>query len=145
MFARGLGEVVILVDTSGSVYTKEVLDAFASELDGILQLCPCKAVVIYHHVRPYKVTEWTAVDGDFVLTPGETGGTSHIPAFEKIDELVDEGVLDGPPSCVVALTDMESSFPEDPGYPVLWASTGGGDECPFGTLVHVDLNELAGV
>jgi len=43
------------------------------------------------------------------------------------------------PACVVALTDLHTSFGQDPGMPVLWAVTGGNTrKPPFGRVLHLN-------
>ncbi len=127
--SEGLGNIVVVVDTSGSI-DQEQLNVFAGELAGILELAPVSVTVLYHHTKVWRHDEWTPRDGPFSLTLGETGGTSHYDVFRVIDE------METAPACVVCLTDMESDFPEEPPYPVLWASTGR-TTAPWGRLIEV--------
>lgn len=127
-----LGEVVVAVDTSGSIGEKE-LALFGSELDSILSAFDCSATVLYHDSAICKVDEWKSADGPFTLDPVGGGGTSHRCVFEWIEQ---EGRS---PACILCLTDMESDFPEaPPAAPVLWAVIGSNeDPPPFGTAVRV--------
>ena len=121
------------MDTSGSI-SDERLQEQLSELQGILEAYDCSLTVIYHHTHPYRVQQWRSTDGPLALEPTESGGTSHIPAFELIER---EG-LDA--ACIVCFTDMESEFPsKDPGIPTLWCDTGKSNvKAPFGRLVKID-------
>jgi len=66
---------------------------------------------------------------------GGGGGTSFVPPF---DLLAEEGIV---PACLVYFTDMYGSFPENPGYPVIWCSTSADKEAPFGETIFVELGE----
>jgi predicted metal-dependent peptidase len=128
-----LGDVVLAVDTSGSIGRGE-LNRFAAEAEGILQAYECTLTILYHDASIQHVQTWGPTDGPLVLEPKGGGGTDHRPVFEWIAE---QGV---DPACLVCLTDLESSFPQEPPtYPVLWATVGAGNaNAPFGTQVEVE-------
>jgi predicted metal-dependent peptidase len=131
MRSEELGDVVVSLDTSGSI-DDETISVFMSRIEGILEVFPrSQLTIIYHHARVYHVQQWKGDDGPLKLAPTESGGTSHVPVFEKVKELGIE------PTCMVCLTDMYSDFPPPPTYPVLWASTSQGEPAPFGQLVEV--------
>jgi predicted metal-dependent peptidase len=128
-----LGDVVLAVDTSGSI-GREELNRFAAEAEGILQAYDCALTILYHDASIQHVHTWGPTDGPLVLEPKGGGGTDHQPVFEWIAE---QGV---DPACLVCLTDLASSFPpEPPTYPVVWATVGAGTEkAPFGALVEIE-------
>jgi len=130
------GDLVIIKDTSGSI--DDIANAqFDAEIKRIVE-----------DVRPKRVTTMavdTKVYGCKTFEEGEEitissrggGGTSFRPGFAKITEL---GLT---PKAVVYFTDMQcSTFPSDPGVPVMWVKWGGskGVTPPFGEVV--DLNSL---
>ncbi|QEL17652.1 hypothetical protein PX52LOC_04650 [Limnoglobus roseus] len=127
-----LGDVVIAVDTSGSVGPAE-LAVFAGAVEDILSAFACSATVLYHDTEVQGVRAWRSGDGPLVLDPVGGGGTSHACVFDWLDR---QGVS---PACVVCLTDLETRFPDrPPAVPVLWAVVGGADTPPpFGTTVRV--------
>lgn len=127
-----LGEVVVAVDTSGSVGPAE-LAVFGGELDALLGAFDCTATVVYHDAAVTHVQTWAPADGPLVLEPKGGGGTSHVPVFEWLDR---EGKQ---PACVVCLTDLDSQFPSNPpAVPVLWGVVGGNRaDPPFGRAVRV--------
>jgi len=128
--SEGLGEVVVAVDTSGSI-DAEMLEAFAGELNGILEAAPVKVTTLYCDSRINgEPVEWYPADGAFTLESRGGGGTDHRPIW---DWLHAEGV---DPTCVVCLTDGQTTFGSDPGCPVLWALTGD-VEVPFGRKVVI--------
>jgi predicted metal-dependent peptidase len=127
-----LGDIIIAVDTSGSVSSRE-LGLFAAEIDALLGAIDCTATVVYHDIRVQKVETWTPADGPLVLAPTGGGGTDHACVFEWLDS------SDRTPSCVVCLTDLETQFPtRPPAVPVLWAKVGDAAvDPPFGRVVPI--------
>jgi predicted metal-dependent peptidase len=131
LHSEELGDVLVLVDTSGSI-GKQQLDSFATELNGILDSFDCQATVVYHDSEVQHVQEHRSSDGPLVLEPKGGGGTSHAWLNEWINR---EGKS---PACIVALTDLWSDFGPDPGVPTLWAVTGDNTNAPFGQVVNID-------
>lgn len=132
LHSEELGDVVIAVDTSGSVGPAE-LAAFACEVNGVLGAFDCTATVLFHDTEIQNEQHWRSSDGPLVLEPAGGGGTSHVCVFEKIAEAAIT------PSCVICLTDLYTDFPADPGLPVLWAVVGGNVAMPpFGRVVQID-------
>jgi predicted metal-dependent peptidase len=128
-----LGDVVLAVDTSGSV-DEPLLRAFCAELRGVLDVCDTR-LLVYHCDA--------AASGPHVLTrsdplpdaaPAGGGGTDYRPVFARVEA---EGIQ---PACLVYLTDLECDrFPAEPGYPVLWAVPEGARGVPpFGEIIHLD-------
>jgi len=94
-----MGEVVIGVDTSGSIGDAE-LAMFGGHINRILHTCnPEKVYVVFCHSQISKVVEYTPEDFPINLKSTETGGTAFSPVFDYID---DNGIE---PEVVVYLTD----------------------------------------
>jgi predicted metal-dependent peptidase len=132
LHSEELGDVVLAVDTSGSINEK-LLGVFAAEADAVLAAYDCAVTVLYHDTEVQKVQSWQSRDGPLVLDPVGGGGTSHACVFDWIERA---GVS---PACVVCLTDLETEFPPvAPAVPVLWAVPGvaPGDP-PFGRVVSL--------
>lgn len=133
-----LSEVVIAVDTSGSIHPGE-MERFHAEISAILAQYPTKVHLIYcdagiaaHHV----FDRYGPPPG---ITPKGGGGTDFRPVFTHIEQT---GMT---PACLIYFTDMEClSFPEHvPPYPVLWIKAGDGRRCPpFGELLEIDINDI---
>jgi predicted metal-dependent peptidase len=134
LHSEELGEVLVLVDTSGSIGQDE-LAIFANELDAIFSTFDVTATVVYHDTEPCKVTEYSTTDGPFTLEPHGGGGTSHKWLADWVAK------HNGSPACIVALTDLDTVFGDDPGVPVLWTVTGGYRRAvpSFGRVVDLDL------
>jgi predicted metal-dependent peptidase len=130
-----LPEIVIAVDTSGSV-TAEELAQFAAEISGILEAYDTTITVIYCDTGINGDPEiFTREDMPLKLNAKGGGGTDFRPPFAWVQK---QGLT---PACLIYLTDMAcSSFPFDPGYPVLWAKIGTwkSNPPPFGEVIEID-------
>jgi predicted metal-dependent peptidase len=125
---EGVGEIAIAVDCSGSVNARQ-LTLFEAEVRSILEgQRPERVHVLYFDSEVQKVETYYA--GQPVhLNPVGGGGTDFGPCFDWLDEHRIR------PQTLVFLTDLYGSFPSSaPGYPVLWASTGG-RQAPFGAVI----------
>lgn len=129
----GCGEVVVAIDTSGSIGDPE-LAVFMGELNGILQdVKPSRIYVIWCDAMVHKVDEIDGDDDVRKLKPHGGGGTDFRPPFNWVE---DNNVK---PEAFVYLTDGFGSFPsEQPAYPVLWGDTSG-TSYPWGDVVSVPL------
>jgi predicted metal-dependent peptidase len=126
-----LSNIVVIVDTSGSIGQKE-LDQFASEIRSMMQTYPSLTItVIYVDTKVANVEELRS--GDFELHPSGGGGTDFRPGFEYIEK---EGLE---PTCVIYLTDgYSSSYPEDPDVDTLWVIYNNEDFYqPFGQKITI--------
>jgi predicted metal-dependent peptidase len=127
---RQIGPVVVAVDTSGSINEID-LAKFAAEINSIAEDVQPEAIsVIYCDCSVQGVEEFRA--GERVeLHPRGRGGTDFRPVFEWLEsQRID-------PACVVYLTDLNcASFPQPPGYPVLWV-TDSRRRAPFGETIKM--------
>jgi predicted metal-dependent peptidase len=134
---KGVGPIAVCVDTSGSVNDK-MLSAFFAEVQGILDTVQPESIMVI----PCDSEVHEA--GISMLYPGDTynnrklgggGGTCFKPPFQYLsrhDIHVDK---------VIYLTDMEGSFPPDPGIDTLWVSVAPRNtKAPFGDVVVVDIS-----
>jgi len=123
--------VVIAVDTSGSISNEE-LNTFMSEIRAIHEdTRPVKTHIIgidtkVHDEYEYDGTEYIPKQLSF----GGRGGTEFQPAFDWAE--------DKNPSCLIYLTDLYASDPDNPAYPTLWVSTTKDKHGPFGTTIYLD-------
>lgn len=127
-----LGDVLIAIDCSGSVGSKE-LGMFSHEAAALLDAFACTATILFHDTHVQKVETWSPADGPLVLTPVGGGGTNHTCVFDWLDH---SGLT---PACVVCLTDLDTRFPPRvPDVPVLWAKVGDyPTNPPFGRVVPI--------
>jgi predicted metal-dependent peptidase len=133
----GLGaeNVVVGVDTSGSVSKKEV-NMFFAELMGIFEdvrpqnlwVMWCDAAV--HRVD--KIEDTADMEGMYHAGPLGGGGTDFRPVFNEVAK------MDIKLDALLYLTDGHGRFPSDPGYHVLWGSICLTPEgYPFGEVVMI--------
>jgi len=135
----GIGEVVIAVDTSGSM-SQEDLDLAAGAINAVMRdVSPERVTVIY-----VDAADWTRCpvevfnEGDWPLElhPTGGGGTKFTPAFDWVRENHVQ------PTCLIYITDLYcNDFPaQRPPYPVLWARTetaNTGEHVPWGQIVDL--------
>lgn len=134
----GMGRVIVLIDKSGSI-SEAATSAYIAELNAIVgEVSPEETVVAaFDH----------GVHEPEVFLPGEPvtyeyragGGTSFVNALEWAAEEYRPG------DKVVVFTDLEATYPEDPGIDVLWVAVGAREftqRPPFGEVVEVGLSEI---
>ena len=127
-------DVMVVLDTSGSIKDKELLE-FVSEIDSIkgqmrarLTLHACDAELCKN--GPWLYEPWEA----FTMPTGiyGRGGTRFTPVFEWLDESGRR------PDLLVYFTDADGQFPKlEPGFPVLWLIKGRG-KVPWGQRVQLN-------
>jgi predicted metal-dependent peptidase len=129
---QGMGEIVIAVDTSGSIGKLE-LAQFAGEISAISEEAQPEAIhVVYCDAAVQSAQEFRASE-PVQLEPKGGGGTDFRPVFEWVTE------NDPTPACLIYLTDLCcDSYPEAPEYPVLWV-TDSRRKAPFGETVRIGL------
>ena len=136
---RGLGEIVVIRDTSGSIYHyPTMLERFMGEIESILVDCkPFRLHVIDVDTEVKK--HWTINrNGTMPDMPAHGGGGTYFePAFEYVENDTDIN-----PVCLVYLTDMYGSFPDvEPTYPILWVSYSDVNDAPFGEVIVIGEEE----
>lgn len=132
MRSTDLPEVVVALDTSGSVSSRE-LDQFAAELSAILETCAMTVHLLYCDMQVTRAETVHRQDLPLSLAPAGGGGTDFRPAFDWVEH---QGIS---PFCMIYLTDLACNrFPREPPYPVLWACMGEEEiRPPFGESVTV--------
>jgi len=127
-----MGEVVIGVDTSGSIGATE-LAHFAGHINGIIEQCrPSKVHVVYCDSKVAHVDEYDT-DAAITLTMHGGGGTDMTKIFDWITE---NGV---DPDITVILTDLYTPFGDEPDFDVVWLSTTD-QVAPYGHTVPYAIN-----
>ena len=129
-----MGELVIAVDTSGSLTSKEV-DYFNAHINRILHTClPEKLTVVYCDAAVQGTSEYVPDDLPIEIRPLGGGGTSFRPVFEWLDN------YDGEVECLVYLTDGygDQHLLDDSSIPTVWLTTGKAD-FPFGDVIEFNV------
>ena len=129
-----IGPMVIAIDTSGSI-DRTLLSIFGAEFASVIQeMQPRRIHVMYCDTMVHRTD--TFEQGEIVeMHPQGGGGTDFRPVFEALKD------LDEPPACLVYLTDLWGTFPEDDcGVPTLWVTPKryAQKAVPFGEVVPVE-------
>jgi len=129
---EGVEELVVAVDTSGSI-SEEELEQFAAEAAGLWAQDVFTMHVVDCDVRTYHWYTLERGDAFPLLRLSGRGGTDFRPVF---DEVARRGIQ---PTALVFLTDGEGLYPDSPpAYPVLWVlcrdATG---QPPWGQVVRM--------
>jgi len=127
-----MGEIVIAVDTSGSIGKRE-LEQFAGEISAISEEAQPEAIhVVYCDAAVQSAQEFRPSE-PVQLEPKGGGGTDFRPVFEWV------GKNDIAPVCFIYLTDLCCDlYPEATEYPVLWV-TDSRRKAPFGETIRISL------
>lgn len=126
-----IGNVVAMIDVSGSCVRH--LPVFGGELIDVMRQGVGKLTVVYFDTDVCRVDEFST-DDEITFHPVGGGGTSNLWMNDWI------AALEEPPSVVICLTDLQSSFPKEaPDCPVLWASVSEHDAHPWGERIDIPL------
>jgi predicted metal-dependent peptidase len=129
---RGLGEIVVAVDTSGSIGKLE-LEQFAGEISAISEEAQPEAIHVVYCDAAVQCAQQFGPSEPVQLEPRGGGGTDFCPAFKWVAE---NNIA---PVCFIYLTDLCChSYPEAPEYLVLWV-TDTRRTAPFGETLHISL------
>lgn len=125
----GVGNLAILIDTSGSIRKNE-LDAFVAELNYIInEMHPSNVQVIWFESSPWLIQKINQGESIKVPEKIQSGGTSFANAFSAITNN---------PKAVIVLTDMEDSFNfKEPRAKTIWVATTE-KKAPWGETVKID-------
>jgi len=127
-------EVVVALDTSGSISDKEIgefiseIDAIKSQLRARITLLACDSVLDAEAPWYYEPWEEFAMPKKFK----GGGGTSFIPVIEWAEQ------QDRAPELIVYFTDAQGKFPnKEPPFPVIWLVKGK-TPVPWGQRVQLN-------
>lgn len=126
-----LGEIVLIVDTSGSINQK-LLNEFSAEVSDVCRNMSKDLMVMYVDAAVQSIQIFEPED-HIVLKPKGGGGTDFVPGFKYLES------KDIEPACLIYFTDGEcNSFPSEPFYPVLWAVYNNNNfKPPFGETIKL--------
>ena len=129
----------VVIDTSGSIGQDE-LSSFMGELSGIMTDIGPEAVHLVYcdsEVHNNEVITFDDVNdlANVAQKAGGGGGTDMPKGFDKFEE---EQL---PIETQICFTDGYTPFGEDKGIPTIWAITNENITAPWGTTVHVEIQE----
>ena len=132
-----MGEVVVAVDTSGSLNSKD-LSHFTAHINRIMETClPEKVTVIYCDYDIGGIREYTPDELPITLEPVGGGGTSFKPVFDWLDSYA------GEVECLVYFTDGwgDQNDLDKPAIDTVWVTTDK-DTFPFGEVITFNMEQL---
>jgi predicted metal-dependent peptidase len=133
VYSERVGELAIIVDTSGSI-GDDILSQFTSEVQELMHsMKPSKLVVYYADTEICGTEEFEC--GDKIVFKAKGGGGTDFA--KPLKEVKKRGIV---PQCLIYLTDLYGTFPKTPPpFPVIWVVTPGGDkrEVPFGDIARM--------
>lgn len=131
--SQKMGEIVVAVDTSGSIGPKE-LSVFSAEMREIFEsVRPEKIHCVYIDSQVCGHDEFDEPE-DFAMNARGGGGTSLGRLWPHLEE---RGIE---PVCTVFFTDLcNSDWNDDPGHPVIWCATGDYGTPPYGEVIRVHI------
>lgn len=132
---QGMGEVALIVDTSGSVSPRE-LQAFAGHINVILETCHPKQVhVVYVDTRVSHVDTYSGDELPIHINPQGGGGTDMSVGIDYVDTHYPEA------ACQVLLTDGYTPWPDAAAVPLIVATTGREAPDHLAQTIKVDPDE----
>lgn len=128
---KGCGDIVIGVDSSGSVSDQE-LKHFLAEINAIsTEVAPRSVTVIVCDAKVHSVQTFEEGEEITAIKVNGRGGTLVMPVFDYIEK------NDLPVDHMIYLSDMEvGDYPKHVPFPLLWVSTGTG-KAPIGETVRI--------
>src|SRR5215218_8347738 len=130
----GVNNVVVAIDTSGSIDDKTI-QMFFAEMKGVLEdVKPENLYVLWCDAEVHRVDQIDDM-GDLLMAkkkgaPGG-GGTSFIPVFDCVRDKL--GIT---PDALIYLTDGYGTFGPAPSYPVLWGTITK-NTYPWGDVIEI--------
>ena len=132
----GLGEMVVAIDTSGSIRGRE-LEQFVAELAAIAEEAQPERIHVVCADAAVQTTQEFAAGEPIRVEVRGGGGTDFRPVFAWVEE---QGIA---PACLIYLTDLRCHcFPDAAGYPVLWV-TNSKRRAPVGETIRMESDEGA--
>lgn len=130
LISEQLPEVVIAIDTSGSIDQK-ALSVFVAEASNILGAYDTTIRVIYCNNRVQGEEIYMQADLPMKLKPKGGGGTDFRPVFKYIEK---KNIT---PACLIYFTDLCGTFPkQEAEYPTMWLTQTENYKAPFGITVE---------
>jgi predicted metal-dependent peptidase len=130
--SKRLQDVVIGIDTSSSVSSRQLAIVKAETNQMFLEVNPNRVHVIFWDTRVQTVKSYEEHDYPVDFSFPGRGGTAVQSFFRKVEE------MDLNPACALIFTDMEiGDWGEEPEYPVLWGDLKARHNAPYGRQIDL--------
>lgn len=127
-------DIIVVLDTSGSVRTEEMRE-FVSEIDAIKGQVRARITLLACDAELSPGVPWIFEPWEEFALPDDIrggGGTRFTPPFEWLEREGDS------PDLLVYFTDAEGEFPkQEPRFPVIWLVKGRG-QIPWGQRIQLN-------
>jgi predicted metal-dependent peptidase len=136
MYSEKVGEIVVIVDESGSVSDAELQQGLGEVTSIAKHVKPTGITVITCDTRVTGVTRFKPRE-KITFKTGGRGGTDMLPAFQRAAEIRNK-------CCIICFTDGELHWhtKKISAVPVLWAICNGGNreiKAPWGKTIRVEV------
>ena len=135
-----INNVWYVVDTSGSVNSDGIAEAFGEIKDAIEQIDNVEGFVSFFDCEITEPIPFNKVEDIEAMIPVGGGGTSFGVIFRYLSERLKESL----PKVIIIITDGYASFPDEAvalGVPVIWLIVDSEVQPPFGEVLHVYVDE----
>lgn len=127
-------EILFMVDTSGSISDKDLIDVYSEIYNALLQYGgKIKPSIAFFDAKIYPKTDFVNEEELLKIVPKGGGGTNFKIIFKYVEE------LDEQPNLLIILTDGKSEFPKNINLniPVIWVISTKVNP-PFGKIIHLN-------
>ena len=131
--------IVIWIDTSGSISNKELTVAYSEIIGAMYQFSKLQAKIGFFDAKAYDLHDVENVQDVLKLRPEGGGGTDVVPCFQYIDEKLDDEEVAG----IIVITDGYLDWPEESiakGKPVLWIINNENQKAPWGITAELKID-----
>lgn len=131
-----LENVFFFVDTSGSVTSDALAEAFEEIKDAVMQIGNVTGNVLFFDTEVSDAYPFESIEDIEKIKPVGGGGTRFRSIFEHLSHY-DEEML---PRVIIIITDGYCEFPaesEVPDIPVIWLIVNSDVEAPWGECLHI--------
>jgi predicted metal-dependent peptidase len=133
LYSETIDDVVIAIDTSGSVGGDELREFLSEAVTLMEQVSPCRVHLLYWDTEVAGHEQYWLGDFDKMLSstkPVGGGGTDIGSVFKYLEAERIE------PQCVIVLSDLYTPWCSEPTVPVLFVSNSG-VVAPFGKTIQI--------
>ena len=127
-------EILFMVDTSGSMSSKQIAEAYSKISGAIEQFPSLTGYLGFFDYVVYKPVEFSSVDDILEIKPMGGGGTNFFAIFEYVNK------LETKPKALIILTDGYATFPKESvreGIPVIWIINNDQVTPPWGEVARI--------
>ena len=126
--------ILFMVDTSGSINTKQVTQAYSEIKGAIEQFNSLSGFLGFFDEKVYEPVEFSSVEDVLSIIPKGGGGTNFYKIFEYVMK------MEVKPKALIILTDGYATFPPEKyreGIPVIWVINNTDITPPWGEVARM--------